>query len=160
MINPARPVLREAPFQLGEVDELANKRLTVEDFIAEPRGMWTSNPCTNWSRESPFGKLPVWAGEALPRQRTKQRLTMASYLFFRGGYPECELNKPPVEQGAPHLQAMRHTRSIDFYERIIGQIDLQIRVLGALNWILRRTLTVWRSDRLIDVVRIRIAMGW
>ena len=68
-------------------------------------------------------------------------------LFAQRRNPERELHDPAIEQRAAHLEAVRHAHAIDFHERIVRQVDLQVGVLGALHRVGRRAAAIRLGDR-------------
>src|SRR5262249_27979860 len=105
---------------------------------------------TDWRRESPLWKLPQFSRQAPSCERAQERLSLRALLLPRRRNSERELDDLPIEQRTADLETMRHAHAVDFYQRIVRQVDLEVCVLGALYGVLRAASPIRCCHGIVD----------
>ncbi len=105
---------------------------------------------------SPIGAVKPRLGNShnLPgsRRRASARNSVLPCLaccLRRAGIRNASSTSRLIEQRATDLETVRHAHSVDFHEWIVGHVHLEIRVLGSLHGIGRRTAAIGFGHRLV-----------
>src|SRR5262249_18390194 len=108
-----------------------------KNLFAKLRRLWTADPLADRRGESSFRQLPKRTRETTTRERAQDALSLPANLFSRRWNPERQFDDPAIEQRTTDLERVRHAHAIDFYKRIIRQVDFQVRILCPLHGISR-----------------------
>src|SRR5262245_59867111 len=131
----SRLMSHESLPQCFHIKVIGDTRTRFQHFSAELVGIWPGDPLADWRCEPTFGKLPQLAGQTLAGECSQEGFPLTTLLFFRLRDRKRQLHDPPIEEWTPHFKTMRHAHPIHLHQWIVGHVDFEVRVFGALDWI-------------------------
>jgi hypothetical protein len=133
MIAGTGTMLVEASSQVPSIDNRRQLGTAAKHLVMEHASRTGGDPFTDRRGKTAFRQLPQSARELPAGKLPEQRLAGSPLLFQRCRNAKCQFDDAAIQQRAPNLQAVSHAHPIDFHERIVGQVNLEIRVTSALD---------------------------
>src|SRR5262245_25974583 len=115
------------------VEPIADTTVGPQNVSIKPSAEFSTNPLADGRGESVFREPKDLSRQPRPGELFQQMLCAKAGRLRLRRDSKSQFDDLSVEQRTTDFQAVQHTHPIDFDEHVVGQVDLEIGVLCALN---------------------------
>jgi hypothetical protein len=133
VIGRAATVLVEERPDVRQVEQSGDERPGSEHLLLEIAGEGTGDPLADRRGESPLRQRHDLLRQPALGEPAQQPLGLEPGHLPGRGDAERQLDHLVVQQRTADLQAVRHAHPVHLRQDVVGQVDGEVGVLGALD---------------------------